>query len=323
MDIPISEQKKTYSWGEFYETTKACSEYSKEEEKRFVVFEALDKVTTIEEISAIVGSLTQEEINWLNSPCLDGIVLSILEPAKFMEKEYIETFKFYLDKKLIKPSTKNIINNHYYPNILTTILKNGIEIDKKELSEILDWTAWNDNNIDIAKLILERDADINFTPALARAAYNNCINITKLLLEKGADIYDNDIALYNASICGHIELVKLLLKRGADIHADNDAALRDTSGHYEVIKLLLENGADVHANNDEALRNASVSGQAEIVELLLNYGADINSISKKSFQRYPEIKKIVLKHGMNLPYATEILADNKFFTFNFKRKLDT
>jgi hypothetical protein len=102
-----------HSWGEFYETAKACDGYSEEERKKFIVFENLDKATTFEEIKNIISTLASDEINWLNSSCLDGIVSAIMAPEKFIEKEYTETWKFFLNKKLIKPSRqdKNYLTN--------------------------------------------------------------------------------------------------------------------------------------------------------------------------------------------------------------------
>lgn len=44
----------SYSWGEFYETTKTCIGYSEEEKKKFKVFEALDEAKTFEEIKHII-----------------------------------------------------------------------------------------------------------------------------------------------------------------------------------------------------------------------------------------------------------------------------
>lgn len=67
----------TYSWGEFYETMRTCEEYTEEIQKKFAVFEALDRAVTVEEIKEIIKPLTENEINWLNSPCLDGIILGI------------------------------------------------------------------------------------------------------------------------------------------------------------------------------------------------------------------------------------------------------
>jgi hypothetical protein len=93
----------TYSWGEFFETVKACDDFEEQKEK-FAIFEALDKATTKKEIRKIVKLLTQEQINWLNSPCLDGIIATIQDPENaFLNstKEFLETFKYYQEKNLI------------------------------------------------------------------------------------------------------------------------------------------------------------------------------------------------------------------------------
>ena len=64
---PNEDKNLNYSWGEFYETTKNCNDYGEEEKKKFAVFEALDKVTTIEEIYVIIMPLSEDEINWLKN----------------------------------------------------------------------------------------------------------------------------------------------------------------------------------------------------------------------------------------------------------------
>ena len=58
-------------------------------------------------------------------------------------------------------------------------------------------TAVNNQNIDIAKLLLDNKADVNWkdgfkTSAILYAANTGSIEMVKLLLEKGADINDND-----------------------------------------------------------------------------------------------------------------------------------
>jgi ankyrin repeat protein len=58
-------------------------------------------------------------------------------------------------------------------------------------------TAVNNKNIEIAKLLLENKADVNWkdgfnTSAILYAANTGSIEMVKLLLEYGADINDND-----------------------------------------------------------------------------------------------------------------------------------
>ena len=57
MDLNINYSSSAYSCGEFYETTKKCDGYNEEEQKKFAVFEALDRATTFEEIVTIITPL--------------------------------------------------------------------------------------------------------------------------------------------------------------------------------------------------------------------------------------------------------------------------
>jgi hypothetical protein len=208
-----------YSWGEFYETTSKCDDYSEEEKKKFKVFEALDEAKTFDEIRKIIGGLSEEQINWLNSPCLDGIICSIKDPKNFMNKEYIETWKFFLTKNLIKPNIEQICMKNY-----TNVIFSLVELNKLERNELNNALRW--------------------------ASRNGHTETVNLLLDRGADIHaNNDGALRSASYHGHTETVKLLLDRGADIHADNDSALHWASynGHTETVKTIINNTNNLFA----------------------------------------------------------------------------
>ena len=153
-------------------------------------------------------------------------------------------------------------------------------------------------NYDIAKLLLEKGADVNAKndngeTALIIAAQNDHTEIVKLLLEKGAK-YDpfyktNDGFTYLMAFarCGLTNYCQELLNKGADVNAKKSNSgwtalmLAAYKGHTETVQLLLEKGADVNAKNfnDErtALIWAAGKGHTKIVKLLLENGADVNA----------------------------------------------
>lgn len=167
----------TYSWGEFYETTKNCDGYSDEEKKQFAVFEALDKATTLEEIKEIIEPLTEYEINRLNSPCLDGIIFTMKDLGqKLYEKEYVETYKYYMDKNLVHLSV-NFIAAIGFMETLKAILDRDPSIN---LDTILSYVQNSPDNF----------TDMVFEACNLRITYNTTVvsrkDIIDFLVECGA-----------------------------------------------------------------------------------------------------------------------------------------
>jgi len=123
-----------------------------------------------------------------------------------------------------------------------------------------DDEALNARRLAVARLLLERGADVNcadkwtsITP-LQTAARNT--DLTKLLLEHGAKLESKNFmgwtALFAAANAVNLPVAKLLIEHGADVNA------RDKDGHpilYCAVKansvplaeLLIERGADVNA----------------------------------------------------------------------------
>lgn len=282
---------QSYSWGEFYETTISCNGYGDDERKKFSVFEALDKAASLYEIRWVLKPLTEDEINWLNSPCLDGLIYTISCPKeKLLEKEFLETFKFYRKKDLVTLQLSDFVKSGFI-SIVEFLLQNGANVHKNN-EEALRMAIIH-NRPEICRLLFQYGADIskygdeNLTWDLQTACINGFTEILRLLLDNGFDVHSgNDLLLRLSSPgCKHIETVKLLLEKGADVHAFNDEALFIASLHgcTDIAKLLLENGANVHAENEQALRRACKYNQVETVRVLLQYGADLHIFSDEIF----------------------------------------
>ena len=162
----------------------------------------------------------------------------------------------------------------------------------------------------IIKLLLGNGADPNcrrifddgdFSSALidSIAVWSNA-EIAKLLIEAGADVNyvglmdGTKIPVLSAAIsCGKVETVKLLLGKGADPNAERTlkngnrcSALSDSIAVYpnsDIAKLLISAGANVNyvEHNDDfripVLSSAVNQGNAEMVAHLLSNGADPNA----------------------------------------------
>lgn len=319
----------TYSWGEFYEATKTCENYEEIKEK-FAIFEALDNSKTVEEIIALVGPLKDEQINWLNSPCLDGIVFSIYNPRieeRLLEqkKEFIDTYKYYASKKIIN---YNLISATKYGHlqIVTFLLGNnrGIEwYSNDDLCHSLCYASQN-GYYEIIKLLLEcNNTNVNTKlnvqeisePFLA-ACEGGYIEIVKLLLENGTDIhYYWESALKTACGRGRLEIVKFLIENGADIHVHDEQALRNAcTMDINVVIFLLEKGARFVDNH--FLHGAIACNKIEIAEFLFQKGQfipDENQITEMKHviqEGYIDMVKFLLGKGFRLPENSLQIATN-------------
>jgi ankyrin repeat protein len=144
----------------------------------------------------------------------------------------------------------------------------GADVDAKNFA---GWTslhlaAANKNLKDVAKLLLENEANVNakndgWTP-LHIATRSGQLDIAKLLLENGADFdakaIDGLTPLHTAILYEQLDIAKLLLENGADVNA----------------KLIRKNGNDV-IDVLTPLDLAAQKGYSEICQLCLKNHADI------------------------------------------------
>lgn len=136
-------------------------------------------------------------------------------------------------------------------------------------------------NIDLVRLLLDRDADVHASDggALTTAASTGHVKIAKLLLDHGAEVNaSGGKSLEQAVWQGNLEMVKLLVGRGAEINAGGGIALTSAANgnRFEIAKLLIERGAKINSSDGEALWHAAAEGHFEMAKLLLECGADAN-----------------------------------------------
>ena len=145
---------------------------------------------------------------------------------------------------------------------------------------------------ELAKLLVERDADINIQTnagetALLLAIWWGHTELVKLLVTNDADINiqnkAGDTALMKAAKTRRTEIAELLIAQNADINMQNNTG--DTVliiaawwGQTELVKLLVTNDADINTQNNTestALMKAAKTGHTKVVELLVAHDANL------------------------------------------------
>jgi len=196
---------------------------------------------------------------------------------------------------------------------------------------IIKFQQYNESVRDLMKgksdeEISKEIGDLNPNDLLKKSLDNNYLNGIKLALEKGADpSYNNNYAIKNASIYGHIDIVKILLQDSrVDPSADNNYAIRYASKYeyIDIVKILLQDSrVDPSDNHNYAIRYASDNGYFEIVKLLLQdkrvdpSDDDNFAIKSASYNEHLEVVKLLLKDER----VREKLTDEEIDFYKNKR----
>src|ERR1700733_3960848 len=172
----------------------------------------------------------------------------------------------------------------------------AMEMPREELNKALRKATKNGDSTKVIELIVagaDINAQVNYsgeTP-LHETCSNNNIEMAKLLINHGADVNskaDHDITpLYNVcSSNGNVELAQLLISHGANINmrdkqwGDTPLQRACSQGYLEVVKLLINHGADINIQNtwkgNTALHKACLQNNLEVARVLINNGADLN-----------------------------------------------
>jgi ankyrin repeat protein len=148
------------------------------------------------------------------------------------------------------------------------------------------WHAVDSNNMDVIKLLVEADPNVNAGgyPPLCRAVDVNNTEIAEYLIDHGANVnYPNDWGpLHEASIFS-IKMVKLLLEKGTDINAAGLRTPLQTAiqeGPRDIFDLLIQSGADVNAKDRlgfTPMYMAIYNKDLDYMKILIANGADVNT----------------------------------------------
>ncbi|CCC07660.1 unnamed protein product [Sordaria macrospora k-hell] len=167
-------------------------------------------------------------------------------------------------------------------------------VSKEKLSQSL-YEATDNQKLSTVTILLDTfAADPNATGeeygnALTAAAYDGRLDILRLLLDADADVNSPDgWALQTAALEGHYDIVKELLNRGADVNAftksekfPEGTALQAATeaGWKEIVSLLLEHNADPDLGGGPdapPILAAAMYGNSEILDLLVDEKANVN-----------------------------------------------
>lgn len=331
---PQNEICYNYSWGEFYETMRACNGFEETRDK-FAIFEALDRATTLEDIqntinlaSAKPSLLTEEKINWFNSPCLDGILFSLKgveveeklyekEYVKYYlnerlyEKEFVETCKYYWSKKILTPNIYKIVKMGFV-NLLKLILEN--QKTKLSLQQLVDlsWKAGICGQLNIIKLIYEYEPKAirwGFSDIIYYSCNNNYPEIIRFLFDTfppaGQEIHDfnSSYRLRKVIYKNNIEIANLLLARGYR----DPYSIREANS-VEMVELLIKYKVINFDHINEALSRACSLGNTDLAKRLLDLGANNgqNCFIDTCIYGYVEIVKLLLDYGAYLHAHDEL-----------------
>ncbi|KAN0137681.1 Ankyrin repeat-containing domain protein [Lactarius tabidus] len=194
--------------------------------------------------------------------------------------------------------------------------------------------AASEGHIEVARMLLERGADVNFKNDEGLAPLQRASQVPqegksvvmRLLLDYGAnaDLYDKrrNTPLHFAASEGHLEVARMLLERGADVNSKNDEGLTplqrasqiQQEGKSDIMRLLLDYGANANVydkRRNTPLHFAASEGHLEVVRMLLELGADVNSKNEKGLtpllqalqgrrEGHRDIIQLLLDHGANV-----------------------
>ena len=224
--------------------------------------------------------------------------------------------RFDIIKFLIENGTDVNIEDEFGCNALDLLCKTGNSQDIINIELLLEYkanvnnmkTSWSclkyavyNSNYDIAKLLIENGANINYQNSGDDTILNfKCSlksyldkKIIKLLVENGADVNIKNKSgkipltslLPHASIQDDFEIIKLLIYKGSNVNIKDIDAKTPLMIYFEafesfgsklfgqkIIKLLLDNKADIYLKNKNGENILDiVKSNSDIYELIFNY----------------------------------------------------
>ncbi|XP_063416276.1 uncharacterized protein LOC134697920 [Mytilus trossulus] len=221
-----------------------------------------------------------------------------------------------------------LVNKLYRERFIQCCQENKCKF-KNVLSKFPITELISEGYLDIVRLLLNMDCDVNATDtynrtALFLASSNGYSEIVKLLADNGGDISFCDkngrTPLYAACENGHVDVVKCLLDLKVDVlKPDNSGRsplyIACAVGHIGIVKTLLnESKCDISQSDHSGkspLFVAVTFGKIEIVNILLEHSANIEQSDKRGFtplfaaadqetSRHTKLMKILLDNKADI-----------------------
>lgn len=346
--LDVSSRKRYEIWGGLAAAVGSCDDFNdgrnleKSEYDLAVLLKRLDALEAARNFEEVMSALqtrsfTEMELNRLNSPLLDGLVVVVAskQPAESKSKvpsEPMPPTPFgmpeLVNRLLAQPKS--------YPETFQFLLHRGANRFPMRESALVHFCrfgpAW------IVELLLDQGADITHQchePLNTAAAYGQT-DILLLLLKRGASVhFSNDRPLRLACFYGRLPTVHALIANGADVNCPGDdldnqfelpkhvrgqvelsapifepIVAASSEGHLEVVRTLLDAGADPKvrsAGGADALTAALIRKHGDLALLLMQRGAMIteHTLRLGAWIGNIAVMKIALDHGVDIHFQDD------------------
>jgi ankyrin repeat protein len=227
---------------------------------------------------------------------------------------YIDVVRI-LPEKGVNPNSRN--SNSIKRSIYLSGVRDGIWERGTPLC-----CAAKRGNIEIARLLLSKNADPNIASPLFCAIERNHLEMAELLLQHGAKLNDlNAAALLEGVRRGHHNMVELLLAKQIPPEPKYPKVILSAllfsavfEKHMNVVRVLLNNGANPNLTFKDGWTVLSLAVQhkcADIVELLLQHDVYVNYADKLGrtalfvavLLEYHDIARTLLEKGNADPHT--------------------
>ncbi len=208
---------------------------------------SLEKCCSCAQIGSIIQTLSVQDVNYINSPLLDGLVKAFIGTDI---KE--DTTSFVL---LAKPDFSTL----FYPICYGSAVKFAAE----RLPEV----QWPNK-------------------CLLSAVRSGKVHMVQLMLQQGGDMHvHHDEALCIAAKLGFEDIVRVLLEKGANSCALDGEALVQAAcaGRLSIMRMLLDNVTLVRDKASRALEYAAAKDQLHAVKLLIDQGVHVDPSNNLAF----------------------------------------
>lgn len=319
----VAEYPKTYSWGELYETLREMEENGDRVEDPLFrqildLFPRLDRANFTDTMEIIEKlSFTEQELNRINSPCLDGLMairkyLSISYFDLLCKGNYIESCKFMLDKGQPPNVYSSLLSENV--SICKLMLERGGKVESNFFDRYISIVTasqrptekmWKETkiSIEICKFLLENNSIPN------RLMGDLCIygseEILKLLVEKGVKLQVN---IYDVLVKKNDSRAKFLIENGVSFSIGDIwvAVEKDLQETLNIIMAKIKLLPSSHISLVEMLQKACNCGNLRFAKQLIeekNVPLDDIAFSIAcSFEKSFEIVKLFFDKGYNFVF---------------------